>query len=94
MSAMPIWVEKWYVIGSTGNEYTVSKSDHGEFGCSCPAWKFNRKHCKHIAQIQQRLVSSTPARATRATTTAIRNRKSYAVVAVEEPREPDKKWYL
>ena len=53
------WVERWYVRSFTNadKEYTVARSEDGEFGCSCPAWKFQRHRirdgiCKHIRQIQ------------------------------------------
>jgi len=57
---MPIWVERWRVRSHTNSdkEYVVSLADDGEtWGCSCPAWKFQRHRirdgiCKHIRQIQ------------------------------------------
>lgn len=50
---MPKWVKKWRVEGSNGNIYTVALSETGEYGCSCPAWKFRRIHCKHIQYIEK-----------------------------------------
>ncbi|MCA9499904.1 MAG: SWIM zinc finger family protein [Nitrospira sp.] len=32
--------------------YIVSQDEQGEWGCSCPVWKFSRKPCKHIQHIQ------------------------------------------
>ena len=58
---MPRWVDRWNVRSFTNEdkEYTVSIADDGEtWGCSCPAWTFQRHRirdgiCKHIRQIQQ-----------------------------------------
>jgi hypothetical protein len=53
------WVKQWKVSSwkSSGNDltpgaYTVSLSVDGEWGCSCPRWKFKREECKHIREIQ------------------------------------------
>ena len=72
------WVQRWDVVGSTGNHYTVAKSDKGEFGCSCPAWKFQRKECKHIQSIKAQVAMKSRARNS---------------PIVEEPRG-EGKWYL
>jgi hypothetical protein len=49
------WIERWSVDSDDlEREYTVARDAAGEFGCSFPAWKFNRTRsgeCKHIAQI-------------------------------------------
>lgn len=56
------WRERW-AVDSDGldNEYTVALDAHGNYGCSCPAWKFQRKkmqarnpdwQCKHIDAVQ------------------------------------------
>jgi hypothetical protein len=58
---MPRWVERWHVRSHTNpdKEYTVSLAEDGEtWGCSCPAWTFQRHRirdgiCKHIRQIKQ-----------------------------------------
>jgi hypothetical protein len=43
------WIDKWEVPSSSSNRtYVVSVSDNGEWGCSCPSWKFHRRICKHI----------------------------------------------
>lgn len=42
------WVQKWEVEGNSGNIHTVSVSDDGTWGCSCPVWKFRRQTCHHI----------------------------------------------
>jgi hypothetical protein len=48
----PRWIEKWFVIGTSGKKYTVARDAAGKFGCTCPAWKFqkgsNRRDCSHI----------------------------------------------
>ena len=57
---MPRWVERWNVRSHTNpdKEYVVSLAEDGEtWGCSCPAWKFQRHRirdgiCKHIRQLQ------------------------------------------
>lgn len=48
---MSKWVKKWRVKGSNGNKYIVAQGELGEFGCSCPAWKFRRMKCRHIKYI-------------------------------------------
>lgn len=50
---MSKWVKKWRVEGSNGNKYIVSQGEVGEFGCSCPAWKFRRMECRHIKYIKK-----------------------------------------
>ena len=37
---------KWPVIGSKGDEYTVTMYNKG-FDCNCPAWR----KCKHIKAV-------------------------------------------
>lgn len=51
---MARWIKKWDVKGSAGNVYVVSIDDEGNYGCSCPVWKFKRKVCKHITYIMDR----------------------------------------
>jgi len=47
------WIEKWQITSpDSGKKYIVSKDDNGEFGCSCPAWTFQRKKCKHIQRVE------------------------------------------
>jgi hypothetical protein len=54
---MPQWRDKWDVPSSSSDRvYTVSRDvSETEWGCSCPAWKFQRKICHHIKQIMDRL---------------------------------------
>lgn len=57
------WVERWSVLSHTSDEkeYTVSLADDGEtWGCSCPAWVYQRHRirdgiCKHIREVQAML---------------------------------------
>ena len=41
---------KWPVIGSKGNEYTVTMYDRG-FDCNCIAYR----KCKHIKSVEEKL---------------------------------------
>lgn len=47
------WVEKWTVPSSSdpSKTYTVSRSEEGSFGCSCPAWTRARRECRHIKDV-------------------------------------------
>ena len=54
------WIEKWYVDSDSGpgKKYTVARDAAGEFGCSCPRWKFQRGgrvDCKHINDVKAAL---------------------------------------
>ena len=50
---MSKWLRKWNVESHSSNRiYVVSESESGEWGCSCPVWKFRRLECKHIAEIK------------------------------------------
>jgi len=56
------WVDRWYVNShSSDKEYTVSRAEDGEtWGCSCPAWTFQRHRirdgiCKHIREVKSQL---------------------------------------
>lgn len=46
--------EKWYIKGSKGNEYTVTRRDD-KWQCSCPRGVFRGMICKHIEQVQKEL---------------------------------------
>ena len=47
------WIKKWKVQSSSGNgNYIVSIDINGNYGCSCPVWKFRRQECHHIKQIK------------------------------------------
>jgi hypothetical protein len=53
-----IWIRKWEVESATDSSrsYTVSQSDTGEFGCSCPAWIYRRDECSHIRRVKNHLL--------------------------------------
>lgn len=48
------WVKRWQVPSETspGTVYTVAIDTNGNYGCSCPVWKFSRKQCKHIERVR------------------------------------------
>lgn len=58
---MPKWVEKWEVGSHThaNKQYVVSLADDNTtWGCSCPAWCFQRHRirdgiCKHIREVKR-----------------------------------------
>lgn len=51
---MERWVKRWEVPKSTGGGYWVVAVDRkGNYGCSCPVWKFRRQECKHIFSVMQ-----------------------------------------
>jgi hypothetical protein len=49
-----VYSHRWEVESNTSNRlYVVSiKKEDGSFGCSCPAWKFQRKECDHLRQVR------------------------------------------
>ena len=47
------WIKRWKINGSNGNTWTVAIDKDGNYGCSCPIWKFKRKECHHILQVKQ-----------------------------------------
>jgi hypothetical protein len=50
---MTTWVKKWEVESlSEDKTYVVSIDAYGNYGCSCPVWKFKRRECKHIKEVQ------------------------------------------
>jgi len=53
---MSKWVQIYEVPASKmGNFWTVAIDRDGNYGCSCPVWKFRRLECKHIIQIKEKL---------------------------------------
>ena len=56
------WIKKWTVAGSTC-DWIVSLAESGEYGCSCPLWKFRREQCHHIQYIRDHpdLAANAPA---------------------------------
>lgn len=51
--ANAFWIKTWKVMGSSNNTYNVGLSKDGNYGCSCPAWKFRRQECRHIRDIKR-----------------------------------------
>lgn len=51
------WVKQWDSPSHSNPDktYKVSQDNLGNFGCSCPVWKFRRKECKHIQQVKHHL---------------------------------------
>lgn len=56
------WVRRWQVRkNASDTTYVVAMQSDGQWGCSCPAWKFGRTipnstvraDCKHISMIKQ-----------------------------------------
>jgi len=46
------WIKRWQVQGSAEKPYTVAIDKDGNYGCSCPHWKFRRAECHHIKQVK------------------------------------------
>lgn len=46
------WVKRWEVIGSDDHHWIVAQDKDGNWGCSCPRWKFKREECHHIQWIK------------------------------------------
>jgi len=47
------WLKRWYVPKSSGEgTWTVAVDHSGNWGCSCPVWKFKRLECHHIISIK------------------------------------------
>lgn len=50
---MSKWIKKWQVPKSSGDSFwVVSQGELGEWGCSCPRWKFKREQCHHIQAVK------------------------------------------
>jgi len=54
---MATWVERYEVPGSNGAVWTVGIDKDGNYGCSCPVWKFKRQVCKHIRFVQDNKIA-------------------------------------
>jgi len=46
------WIQKWYIDGSKGKTWTVAMDADGNYGCSCPVWRFKRIQCHHIEAVK------------------------------------------
>lgn len=51
---MATWVRTTAIQSDSkpGLYYQVGITDKGQYGCSCPHWKFRRAECKHIRQVK------------------------------------------
>ena len=73
------WKERWQVTGTSGHTYTVAKTDSGQFGCDCPAWKFQKKidgkrrDCQHILQLRMKMLENTQEKKPSASVTSQEN---------------------
>ena len=47
------WIKRWDVPGSNGKAWRVAVDKDGNYGCSCPRWKFKREECHHILLVKQ-----------------------------------------
>jgi hypothetical protein len=52
---MTRWVKRWEVMGRSGKIWVVAQDVDGNYGCSCPVWKFHRKECHHIVEVKENL---------------------------------------
>lgn len=53
---MAKWIQSFEVPSTSGRgTYTVSQDRDGNFGCSCPQWKFHRLECKHVLKIKEQV---------------------------------------
>lgn len=47
------WIKRWEVPKSSGDGvWIVAIDKQGNYGCSCPRWKFHREECHHIHQVK------------------------------------------
>lgn len=72
---MDKWLKRWKVNGSNGNVWTVAIDVNGQYGCSCPVWKFKREECHHIAMVK----------AGGGTTDSPKPKPEYVLAAVRKP---------
>jgi hypothetical protein len=58
------WVKRWKVPKSNGDgDWIVAIDGDGNYGCSCPVWKFKRQECHHIRLVKLGLVSAEESKA-------------------------------
>jgi len=51
------WIKRWQIQGSNDKTWTVAIDKDGNYGCSCPRWKFHREECHHIKAVKMGLGS-------------------------------------
>lgn len=76
------WVKRWEVPKSSGDgNWIVAIDKDGNYGCSCPVWKFKRQECHHIKLVKMGSVeASTQA-----------EKPEYVLAAVNKPTYDEKK---
>jgi len=48
------WVKRWQVPSSSDSGvWTVAVDADGNYGCSCPVWRFRRQECHHIKMVKE-----------------------------------------
>jgi hypothetical protein len=48
------WLKRWQVPSSSDNGvWTVAVDADGNYGCSCPVWRFRRQECHHIKMVKE-----------------------------------------
>lgn len=58
---MAKWQQSFEVPSTSGRgTYIVSLDKTGNWGCSCPQWKFRRLACKHIVSVQAQVAETRP----------------------------------
>ena len=68
---MAKWIQSFEVPSTSGNgTYIVSQDRDGNFGCSCPQWRFKRRECKHVVKIKAQ-VQVVPRNYSRVTPTCV-----------------------
>jgi len=57
------WIKRWKVEKSKGDgHWIVALDKDGNYGCSCPVWKFRRQECHHIVLIKNNGGEEAPAK--------------------------------
>jgi hypothetical protein len=70
------WVKRWEIPKSSGDgNWIVAIDKNGNYGCSCPVWKFHRQECHHIKQVKMGF----------GTEQARQNRPEYVLAKVNKP---------
>src|SRR5262249_26041244 len=58
---MAKWQQSFEVPSTSGGgTYVVSLDKTGNWGCSCPHWRFSRAICKHIRSVQAQVAETRP----------------------------------
>lgn len=47
------WIKRWEIPKSSSDGHWIVAIDkNGNYGCSCPVWKFKRQECHHICLVK------------------------------------------